>query len=615
MRAVIIGGGKGCQAILRLAAGDFLREMTLEVVSVCDKDTNASGMKYARELGISTCSDIKCALTQPKIELIIELTGDDSVLEELYKLIPSGVKLIDHTLTHIFWDLINAQKIQKQQLKEKTELEKKIEKERQFLQKIYDWMPELVVVLDRERNVIRVNERFAKFAGIEKEEVVGLKCDELFGKTKLSFYCDTVHCPFKTTFQNSQAKTIVRHDPDSKGVTWELTMTPIIDERGETEAILSTVYRMTEKKQLRRAIESAEIKFKSFIDSAHDMISIKDIDGKYIIVNNKTCEIFNTVRENFIGKRAEEVLPIQIAEIINRHDSEVLHDKQYKVYDEIRMIDGKDHYYNTIRFPLTDYKGVVIGVCTIARDSTKERELQNQLIQSTKLAAIGKLAAAVAHEINNPLTGILAFAEDMSDSPNVHPSHEENINVIINETMRCREIVRNLLDFARRDIPILESINPNKAIEQTFQLVKKLSSFQDIEISRNLGESLPSIQCDPQQITQVLLNLMLNAADAISGRGKIEIETGYNKGIDRCYITISDNGPGVSEDKREKIFEPFFSTKGTNGLGLAISWEIIQGHDGSIEIGKSSLGGAVFTILLPPFIQRVSNQEKRDKDG
>ncbi|MBT7616370.1 MAG: hypothetical protein HN590_03690 [Calditrichaeota bacterium] len=203
----------------------------------------------------------------------------------------------------------------------------------------------------------------------------------------------------------------------------------------------------------------------------------------------------------------------------------------------------------------------------------------------------------------------------MSDSPNVHPSHEENINVIINETMRCREIVRNLLDFARRDIPILESINPNMAIEQTFQLVKKLSSFQDIEISRNLGESLPSIQCDPQQITQVLLNLMLNAADAISGRGKIEIETGYNKGIDRCYITISDNGPGVSEDKREKIFEPFFSTKGTNGLGLAISWEIIQGHDGSIEIGKSSLGGAVFTILLPPFIQRVSNQEKRDKDG
>ncbi len=615
MRAVIIGGGKGCEAILKLATGGFLKEMTLQVISVCDKDPVAPGMKYAEKLGISTCVDIKCALSEPGIELIIELTGDDDVLEELYKLIPSGVKLMDHTLTHVFWDLINARGIQKKQLREKTDLEKKIEKERAFLQKIYDWIPELVVVLDKQRNVIRVNERFARFAGIEKSGAVGLKCDELFGKTKLSFYCDIINCPFKSTFQRGSAKTIVRQTPDSKGESWELTMTPIIDDSGETEAILSTAYRMTEKKQLRRAIESAEIKFRSFIDSAQDMISIKDIDGRYIIVNSKTSEIFNIDREEFFGKRAEEVLPPQVAEIINKHDAEVLRNKKHKTYDEIRIIDGKEHYYNTIRFPLTDYKGVVIGVCTIARDSTKERELQNQLIQTTKLAAIGKLAAAVAHEINNPLTGILAFAEDMSDSQDVHPSHEENISIIISETMRCREIVRNLLDFARRDAPILEPISPNEAIDQALQLVRKLSNFQDIEISIRLGESLPDIKCDPQQITQVLLNLMLNAADAMSGKGKIEIETGFDTICDRCYIAISDSGTGISDENKTKIFEPFFSTKGTNGLGLAISWEIIRGHDGNIEISESNYGGAMFKILLPPQVQELSVSEKRKEDG
>ncbi len=347
------------------------------------------------------------------------------------------------------------------------------------------------------------------------------------------------------------------------------------------------------------------VSFKSFIDSAHDWISVKDLEGRYMIVNKIIAQSFHLEPEDFVGKKPEDVLPNELAKMIRGHDLEVISSDCYRTYEEVIPIDERNHYFQTIRFPLKDYKGSTIGVCTIMRDVTSEKELKDQLVQATKLAAVGKLAAGVAHEINNPLTGILAYAEDIMDDLAETDKHQEDLKVIIRETLRCRDIVRNLLDFARQETPVLQKLDPNKVVDQSLSLVEKLPQFRNITIQKNMTASMPQIQGDPRQLQQVILNLMLNAAEAMKGKGTIILATAYNRRLARCIISVEDNGPGIPENLIDKIFEPFFSTKGTNGLGLAVSWGIIERHRGIIEVNMTENGGAIFRIVLPVFNDEV----------
>ena len=208
-----------------------------------------------------------------------------------------------------------------------------------------------------------------------------------------------------------------------------------------------------------------------------------------------------------------------------------------------------------------------MGCVPLCAISPREKELRDQLVQSTKLAALGKLAAGVAHEINNPLSGVLAFAEDMLDDFDQDTPHYKDLSVIIRETLRCRDIVRNLLDFARQDNPKFEEQDPNMILDQAVSLVEKLPQFRNITINLDKNENIPKIQCDLYQIQQVLLNLMLNAADAMKESGSLIITTDYERRHNRCIISVEDNGPGIPENLIDKIFEPFFFHQGDQRPG------------------------------------------------
>jgi len=606
MRTVIIGGGKGCREIIKLTLGGFLRELPLNILCVVDPEADAPGAILARENNLRTSTDMREALyTIPSIELIIELTGDDAVLEEIFKMMPHGAKIIDHTMAHIFWDLVNAQEEQRRRLWEITEMERKIEQERRFLQSLFDTIPDLVVVLDSDKKAIKINRSFARYSGLSQADAVGKTCEALLEKSELAEKCRETAPLLNDVIETGKPHTLVwRTDPPNEAY-WEVTRTPIADRDGRTEAILGIWHRITEKVRLRREIESAELRFKSFIDSADDWISIKDLQGRYVAVNPVCAGAFHLEVEDFIGRTPAEILPADLAGMIKMHDEEIIESGRHRTYDEIIPLDGRDHHFQTVRFPLTDYRGEIVGSCTIARDVTSEKELRDQLVQSTKLAAVGKLAAGVAHEINNPLTGVLAYAEDMLEDLDETDERYEDIQVIIRETLRCRDIVRNLLNFARQENPKLQNISSNEVVEQSLKLVEKLPQFRNIQITKETNSDLPLIQCDPRQLQQVILNLMLNAADAIKGKGTIIISTGYDRRQDRCIIAVADNGPGIPENMIDKIFEPFFSTKGTNGLGLAVSWGIIERHRGTIEVDMGEDGGAIFRILLPAFATRL----------
>jgi len=144
-------------------------------------------------------------------------------------------------------------------------------------------------------------------------------------------------------------------------------------------------------------------------------------------------------------------------------------------------------------------------------------------------------------------------------------------------------------------------VHPNLVIDQSISLVEKLPQFRDVNIEVEKSASLPSILGDPHQLQQVILNFLMNSTEAMKGKGTIKLSTEYEHRYDKCHIIVEDNGPGIPENLIDKIFEPFFSTKGTNGLGLAVSWGIIERHHGKIEVEMSESGGALFRIALPAY--------------
>jgi two-component system NtrC family sensor kinase len=236
----------------------------------------------------------------------------------------------------------------------------------------------------------------------------------------------------------------------------------------------------------------------------------------------------------------------------------------------------------------------------VAERSEEIRKIHSQLFRSDKLASLGKLAAGVAHEINNPLTGILANSSLLLEDLPADDPRREDVDIIVRETIRCREIVKRLLDFARQTKPQKKLTDVNALIDNILLLVRNQTSFRNITISKDLAEGLPQILCDIDQIQQVFINIILNAAEAMTGGGSLSVATAVPAGSEFLTVTIADTGPGIPEEVRERIFDPFFTTKehGT-GLGLSISYGIVEQHGGDITV-ESTLGkGSTFTVRLP----------------
>jgi two-component system NtrC family sensor kinase len=229
------------------------------------------------------------------------------------------------------------------------------------------------------------------------------------------------------------------------------------------------------------------------------------------------------------------------------------------------------------------------------------KQIQAKLVHSEKLASLGELVAGIAHEINNPLTGILVFASLMSSDSKLDPSLKGDLELIVKETQRCAKIVKGLLDFSRESIPQKKPASINEIMDATLTLVVHQSCFHDITLEKEYAPDLPEIMLDPHQIEQVFINMLINACHAIGGPGTIRIKTGIDQPSEFAFVAISDSGCGIPEENLSKIFDPFFSTKENKGtgLGLSVSYGIIEGHGGRIDVQSTVGVGTTFTIWLP----------------
>ena len=230
------------------------------------------------------------------------------------------------------------------------------------------------------------------------------------------------------------------------------------------------------------------------------------------------------------------------------------------------------------------------------------RQVQSHLIQSEKLASIGKLAAGIAHEINNPLGGVLIYSHLLlEDTPPSHP-HHENLKKIVKETTRCKDIVKGILDFARPKEPHRTQTDIHDLLDRCLAFTEQQALFQNIRVERAYAPDLPWIIADGGQLQQVFMNIIFNAAEAMAGNGLLTLRTSLDPNGDKVSIKITDTGHGIKDEDKKRLFEPFFTTKDVGqgtGLGLAICYGIIQKHGGTIDVGSEVGRGTTFTIRLP----------------
>jgi two-component system NtrC family sensor kinase len=231
-------------------------------------------------------------------------------------------------------------------------------------------------------------------------------------------------------------------------------------------------------------------------------------------------------------------------------------------------------------------------------------EAQTQLYHSDKLASIGRLAAGVAHEINNPLTGVLTYSSYLLKRITDDPEIKSDLEIIVRETKRCRDIVKDLLDFARPISASKRSANIHDVIDRALNIVASQLNFRNIEVYKQYMDSLPNIRIDEGQLQQVFINLLVNAADAIGKEGGkilLTTRTVHLQGKEHVQVEVEDSGCGIAKENLSKIFEPFYSTKDHKGIGLGLSvvWGIIDKHQGTITVDSEPNKGCVFTIRLP----------------
>lgn len=234
--------------------------------------------------------------------------------------------------------------------------------------------------------------------------------------------------------------------------------------------------------------------------------------------------------------------------------------------------------------------------------TTEIKQIEGQLLRSEKLASLGKLVAGIAHEINNPLTGILLYSSIIDGDKRLDPGLKPDIDRVISESRRCSDIVSRLLEFSREAVPYKAPVSLNDLLDKVIALIHNQPTFHNIHIVLEYDPDLPAVLIDPSQMQQVFINILLNASHAMQEGGVLTIATFLAAENRMVGARIKDTGCGVPEEDLGRIFDPFFTTKqnGT-GLGLSISYGIVENNGGTIEV-KSRVGiGTIFTILLPAY--------------
>ncbi len=491
-----------------------------------------------------------------------------------------------------------------------------------YLHTILEDSPNGVMVIAPNHDIIHANPASSYFLGAAYGELQGTNLEEILSNLSSEL--------FEAIREHYQSQSTAYHE--DVRLQYEISYT--LNEKKIFLKVIAVVpplsagyyllylIDITEQHNLQRELRRRSTFLYNLIESSVDGIIAADMKGRIIL--------FNQAAQDLLGYDETETRNLHVTnlykkgvahELIKRMRSDAFGPEGKLLRHEL-IVKHKDGHEIPVSFSggiIYDRKQEIatFGLFTDLRALQQiEEDLEQthkMLMQSEKMAGLGRLAAGVAHEINNPMSGIMLYANFIQEELGENNPVQKDLETIIHEAERCKVIVADLLEFSHQTTYEMERVNLNEVIQKTLTILQHQPLFQNIGIIRELDPQIPPVYGNSIRLNQVIMNMVVNAAQAMEGDGQLTIISRSRANHDINEILIKDTGPGIDNDLLEKIFDPFFTTKATGegtGLGLSVSYAIIKEHKGSIRVTSSPDAGTTFTLRFPVVMENstgVSN--------
>ncbi len=484
-----------------------------------------------------------------------------------------------------------------------------------FLHTILQETPNGVLVTGLDHRVIHANPAAGRFCGVPFGSLVGKTVGEILCEKNRALFLLILH---QFQAENQEKGWKIRQELDfTRNDQRSILSGVAVYPPSLPDYYLLYLIDITQQKMLERELRRRNAFFHNLIDSSVDGIIASDMKGQIVL--------FNSGAQSLLGYDEEDTKTLHVTklynegvayELIKRMRSDGFGGKGKLLRQQmiVKHKNGQDipvSFSGGIIYD-RDHEIATFGLFTDLRALQQIEENLEQthrmLMHSEKMAGLGRLAAGVAHEINNPMSGIMLYANLVQEELGEDHSLNADLQTIIHEAERCKVIVADLLEFSHQNTYEMELVDLNDVILKTLTILQHQPLFQNVTIIRQLDPELPPIYGNSTRLNQVVMNIVVNAAQAMDGKGRLRITSRTRANKDINEISIEDTGPGIENDLLEKIFEPFFTTKGTGegtGLGLSVSYAIVKEHKGSIRVTSTSKAGTTFTLKFPVVMENL----------
>jgi PAS domain S-box-containing protein len=470
--------------------------------------------------------------------------------------------------------------------------------------RVFDSLSFPTLILKPDKVILTANKIFLERYQTSLDQVVGKRCYQVFYHQDT---CPNTSCPFARVIKEKTGITVMHRTTTATGKRMyeDRVFSPILDDEGQVAYIMESVRDVTRQKNLELALKGTEAFLEKVILGSPIAIVAANRFGHVLLMNPAAEELFGYANAQAVEQvTADQLYPpgtaVNIMKQLKEGNGKLPNLKTTIVNARGEAIPVE----LTASMIYEDGEEVAtVGIYTDLREKLsverKLKETQAQLAQSEKMASLGQLAAGVAHEINNPLTGILFYADMKLEGMTGDDPEFEEIQAVVDDVNRCKEIVQNLLAYSRQSNPARNLITLNDVVEQSLSLIRDPKMFTHVDVVRSYSPEKIWVHVDKNQISQVIINLVINAVAAMNGKGTLTLKTGLDMPRGKAFLEIADSGTGIPAEHLSKIFDPFYTTKAPGegtGLGLSTAYGLVKENKGNIKVKETSAKGTTFLL-------------------
>jgi len=642
LNVAVVGGGQACLAIMDMISMDRFQQLHVRIVGIADINPDAPALKRAQSSEIYTTNNYYDLFNIPDLNLIIELTGSTEVSKAIQREKPAHVQMIDHAATRMFWDIF---RLEDEKLKAEEKAEKRLEKEvkersrklkaskeetrlqKRTAEGIIYGSPTPMFVVNKNHKVIYWNRACEKLTGVRSEEMIGTDRHWApFYSRKRPLLADIIIDKDSERLKKATKKMNLRKSPiveegyeaevfvphlGKEGTHLYLNTAPIKDDVGNIQGAIVTYQDFSEREKMLLEIKRRETFVQNLIHNSIDGIIATESRGTIVIFNRGAVEILGYRPEEIIGRMT---YPEILSEETGCAVRDAFYGNQYGPPGKIINMEGNLLNKANDEIPVRLSGALIfeqereVGSVVFIQDLREIRRLRKEKEQSARMAAIGRTVAGVAHYIKNILTGLKggAYVINSAISKKDLELTRKGWDMVERNIDQIGHIVTDMLIYSSEREPSYQMVAPHELITEVLELMEEKARTSGVTLVRELQPELRMVNMDKTGIHRSLLNLVSNAIDActlegiIEGEGVVTVKTDSPAGWG-VRFGVSDNGTGMDEETKERLFTDFFTTKGYkgSGLGLPVTQKIIKEHRGRLTFESRAGHGTTFTLMLP----------------